>query len=165
MPKLLDGKFYKDVQPNRKTFGGIQATCTTCLGVISGTTKSTGNFLSHIKRRHREILSSCQMYCQTKAPHMSTILTDAYNEMCENIKIETGVKEIREGTLGVPIYAEVGPSPHVQLHGQHSTASPAFLWHKALPVVTTSSIAATAAMQYRKLKSNMQTNSCFINGS
>ncbi|XP_049304974.1 modifier of mdg4 isoform X1 [Bactrocera dorsalis] len=163
LPKLLDGKFYKDVQPNRKTFGGIQATCTTCLGVISGTTKSTGNFLSHIKRRHREILSACQMYCQTKAPHMNTVLSDAYNNMCDSIKIETGIKEVRKDSLGVPMYTEAGLSPHVQFHGQHNTPPAAFLWHKALPVVTPSAIAATASMQYRKLKPNMQPNGCYIN--
>lgn len=44
LPKLLDGKFYKNIQPNQKTPGAIQATCTTCHGLISGTTKSTGNF-------------------------------------------------------------------------------------------------------------------------
>lgn len=53
--------------PNQKTPGGIQATCTSCSGIISGTRKSTGNFLSHIKRRHKEILSSCQLYCSAKS--------------------------------------------------------------------------------------------------
>jgi len=67
LPKLLDGKFYKNIQPNQKTPGAIQATCTTCHGLISGTTKSTGNFLSHIKRRHKELLPLCQLYCQAKA--------------------------------------------------------------------------------------------------
>lgn len=66
LPKILDGRFYRNIQPNRKTPGGIQATCTSCLGIISGTTKSTGNFLSHIKRRHKEILASCQIYCSAK---------------------------------------------------------------------------------------------------
>lgn len=103
------------------------------------------------------------MYCQTKAPHMSTVLSDAYNDMCESIKVESGVKEIRKDTLGAPIYTETGPAPHVQFHGQHNTPSAAFLWHKALPVVTPSAIAATASMQYRKLKSNMQPNGCYIN--
>ncbi|KRK03040.1 modifier of mdg4 isoform X2 [Drosophila yakuba] len=67
LPKILDGKFYKNIQPNQKTPGAIQATCTTCHGLISGTTKSTGNFLSHIKRRHKELLPLCQLYCQAKA--------------------------------------------------------------------------------------------------
>ncbi|XP_017119626.2 modifier of mdg4-like isoform X2 [Drosophila elegans] len=66
LPKILDGKFYKNIQPNQKTPGAIQATCTTCYGLISGTTKSTGNFLSHIKRRHKELLPLCQLYCQAK---------------------------------------------------------------------------------------------------
>lgn len=66
LPKILDGKFYSNIQPHPKTPGGIQATCTTCFGTISGTTKSTGNFLSHIKRRHKEILPSCQLYCSAK---------------------------------------------------------------------------------------------------
>ncbi|KAH8369273.1 hypothetical protein KR009_006140 [Drosophila setifemur] len=66
LPKILDGKFYKNIQPNQKTPGAIQATCTTCYGLISGTTKSTGNFLSHIKRRHKELLPLCQLYCQGK---------------------------------------------------------------------------------------------------
>uniref|UniRef100_A0A0A1WG00 Protein broad-minded n=3 Tax=Zeugodacus cucurbitae TaxID=28588 RepID=A0A0A1WG00_ZEUCU len=105
------------------------------------------------------------MYCQTKAPNMSTVLTEAYNEMCESIKVETTVKGIHRDPLGVPVYAEVVPSPHVQLHGQQSTASAAFLWHKALPVANTSSITANAAMQYRKLKSNMPSNGCFMNSS
>ncbi|XP_030374908.1 modifier of mdg4-like isoform X1 [Scaptodrosophila lebanonensis] len=67
LPKILDGKFYKNIQPNQKTPGGIQATCTTCYGLISGTHKSTGNFLSHIKRRHKELLPLCQRYCQAKS--------------------------------------------------------------------------------------------------
>lgn len=67
LPKILDGKFYKNIQPNQKTIGAIQATCTTCYGLISGTTKSTGNFLSHIKRRHKELLPLCQLYCQAKS--------------------------------------------------------------------------------------------------
>lgn len=66
LPKILDGKFYCNIQPHPKTPGGIQATCTTCFGTISGTTKSTGNFLSHIKRRHKDILPSCQLYCSAK---------------------------------------------------------------------------------------------------
>jgi len=28
LPKILDGKFYKNIQPNQKTPGAIQATCT-----------------------------------------------------------------------------------------------------------------------------------------
>ncbi|KAL7727408.1 hypothetical protein ACLKA6_003066 [Drosophila palustris] len=67
LPKILDGKFYKNIQPNQKTPGAIQATCTSCYGLISGTTKSTGNFLSHIKRRHKELLPLCQLYCQAKS--------------------------------------------------------------------------------------------------
>ncbi|XP_075152962.1 modifier of mdg4-like isoform X3 [Haematobia irritans] len=67
LPKILDGKFYNNIQPHPKTPGGIQATCTTCSGIISGTTKSTGNFLSHIKRRHKDILPSCQLYCSSKS--------------------------------------------------------------------------------------------------
>ncbi|TDG44616.1 hypothetical protein AWZ03_008937 [Drosophila navojoa] len=67
LPKILDGKFYKNIQPNQKTPGAIQATCTSCFGLISGTTKSTGNFLSHIKRRHKELLPLCQLYCQAKS--------------------------------------------------------------------------------------------------
>ncbi|KAH8278538.1 hypothetical protein KR018_004716 [Drosophila ironensis] len=66
LPKILDGKFYKNIQPNQKTPGAIQATCTSCFGLISGTTKSTGNFLSHIKRRHKDLLRLCQLYCQAK---------------------------------------------------------------------------------------------------
>lgn len=67
LPKILDGKFYNNIQPHPKTPGGIQATCTTCFGIISGTTKSTGNFLSHIKRRHKDILATCQLYCSAKS--------------------------------------------------------------------------------------------------
>ncbi|XP_073819434.1 modifier of mdg4-like isoform X2 [Musca autumnalis] len=67
LPKILDGKFYNNIQPHPKTPGGIQATCTTCFGIISGTTKSTGNFLSHIKRRHKDILPTCQLYCSAKS--------------------------------------------------------------------------------------------------
>lgn len=67
LPKILDGKFYNNIQPHPKTPGGIQATCTSCFGIISGTTKSTGNFLSHIKRRHKDILASCQLYCSAKS--------------------------------------------------------------------------------------------------
>ncbi|KAL9893457.1 modifier of mdg4-like isoform X6 [Glossina fuscipes] len=66
LPKILDGKFYNNIQENLKTPGGIHATCTSCYGIISGTTKSTGNFLSHIKRRHKDILASCQLYCSAK---------------------------------------------------------------------------------------------------
>lgn len=67
LPKILDGKFYNNIQPHPKTAGGIQATCTSCFGIISGTTKSTGNFLSHIKRRHKDILATCQLYCSAKS--------------------------------------------------------------------------------------------------
>ncbi|XP_037945143.1 modifier of mdg4 isoform X13 [Teleopsis dalmanni] len=66
LPKLLDGRFYNNIQPNVRTPGAIQATCTTCHCVISGTRKSTGNFLSHIKRKHKELHELCQKYCQTK---------------------------------------------------------------------------------------------------
>ncbi|XP_017081864.1 modifier of mdg4-like isoform X1 [Drosophila eugracilis] len=80
LPKILDGKFYKNIQPNQKTPGAIQATCTTCYGLISGTTKSTGNFLSHIKRRHKELLPLCQLYCQAKTNgSVSAIKTETPN--------------------------------------------------------------------------------------
>lgn len=67
IPKILDGKYYNNIKPNNKTPSGIVATCTKCWAVISGTTKSTGNFLSHIKRRHKDILIDCQQYCHAQS--------------------------------------------------------------------------------------------------
>jgi len=92
LPVILDGRFYTNVQPNAKTVGGIQATCTSCFGIISGTPKSTGNFLSHIKRRHKDILTACQLHCQGKTvptgSHISSIISRASSESTKKKALE-----------------------------------------------------------------------------
>ncbi|XP_017475179.1 PREDICTED: modifier of mdg4 isoform X1 [Rhagoletis zephyria] len=156
LPKILDGKFYRDVQPNLKTVGGIQATCTTCLGTISGTTKSTGNFLSHIKRRHKDIIATCQMYCRTKVQNLNAVLSNTYNDDSDNIKKEKSMKELKQEPLNVAIYTATGILPQHQIQGQHGIATPAFIWHKSLPLAPTNSMAVAATMQYRKFNTDMQ---------
>lgn len=163
LPKILDGKFYRDVQPNQKTVGGIQATCTTCLGTISGTTKSTGNFLSHIKRRHKDILVTCQLYCRTKVQNVSSLTSNTYSDDSDNIKKEKSTKELKQEPLNIAKYTTTGILPQPQLQGQHVIATPAFLWHKSLPIAPTNSMAAAVTMQYRQLKADMQPNGYFIN--
>ncbi|XP_053946026.1 modifier of mdg4 isoform X1 [Anastrepha ludens] len=163
LPKILDGKFYKNVQPNRKTIGGIQATCTTCFATISGTTKSTGNFLSHIKRRHKDILPTWKLYCQTKVQNLTAVLSSAFNEGCENIKTESDMKELQKDPLSEPIYSSPGILPQPQIQGTHGGPPMSFLWRKSLSGVPTSSITAAAALQYnRKLKGNVVANGCFV---
>uniref|UniRef100_A0A1A9WMN9 FLYWCH-type domain-containing protein n=1 Tax=Glossina brevipalpis TaxID=37001 RepID=A0A1A9WMN9_9MUSC len=97
LPKILDGKFYNNIQENQKTPGGIHATCTSCYGIISGTTKSTGNFLSHIKRRHKDILASCQLYCSAKG------LTDSKLALALNLpSLPTSIRILKKPHNVIP---------------------------------------------------------------
>uniref|UniRef100_A0A1A9VHY5 FLYWCH-type domain-containing protein n=1 Tax=Glossina austeni TaxID=7395 RepID=A0A1A9VHY5_GLOAU len=97
LPKILDGKFYNNIQENQKTPGGIHATCTSCYGIISGTTKSTGNFLSHIKRRHKDILASCQLYCSAKG------LTDSKLALALNLpSLPTSIRILKKPQNVIP---------------------------------------------------------------
>lgn len=43
-----------------------KATCLTCNRQVAGSIKSTGNFYSHIDKRHPELSKSCREYCIIK---------------------------------------------------------------------------------------------------
>ncbi|CAD6994042.1 unnamed protein product [Ceratitis capitata] len=122
--------------------------------MISGTAKSTGNFLSHIKRRHKDILSSCQIYCQTKTQNLTTTISSGCSEGSESIKAELGERENRQLALNVPLYTGLSAQAQFQ----------AFLCQKSLPVVS-KSIVTTAAttMPYGNIKANIPISGCFIN--
>lgn len=59
LPKVFDGTYFV---VKHMTEDKILAICRTCNKELSGSTTSTGNFFSHIKRLHPEILSDCKSY-------------------------------------------------------------------------------------------------------
>ncbi|XP_034137623.1 modifier of mdg4-like isoform X1 [Drosophila guanche] len=122
LPKILDGKFYRNIQPSQKTAGAIQATCTACCGLISGTTKSTGNFLSHIKRRHKDLLSLCQQYCQAKVNNV------VCGSQCTQLNLATPPLELEQQQ------SQQQP-PLAQMPTNFSTAATAHLG-MSLPIPT-----------------------------
>lgn len=82
--KIFDGKFYVV----EKSFGGnIEAVCQTCGEVRKGNELSTGNFISHYKIKHSELLKELkehtkpdnakkkQILQQTTLPEMLHIAT------------------------------------------------------------------------------------------
>lgn len=61
IPKLLDGKYFQIVSRD-----GIQvkATCMQCGKMRSGQTKSTGNFMEHIRKDHPCLIDVIELYRQ-----------------------------------------------------------------------------------------------------
>lgn len=59
LPKVFDGTYFV---VKHMTEDKILAICRTCDKELSGSQRSTGNFFSHIKRIHPEILSDCKAY-------------------------------------------------------------------------------------------------------
>lgn len=148
LPKLLDGKFYKNIQPNQKTPGAIQATCTSCYGLISGTTKSTGNFLSHIKRRHKELLPLCQLYCQAKSS-ISASGSSSTNSNCS-----------KTATLGTLPQAATTPSAIDQSSSMAQLPLPASYasatTHLAMPMPLTMPLTMPVTVQAPQMMALMQ---------
>lgn len=65
LPKILDGKFYKVSTTVSLTYT-VKATCTACSREVGGSIKSTGNFYSHIDKKHPELSQSCRAYSHIK---------------------------------------------------------------------------------------------------
>lgn len=152
LPKILDGKFYKNIQPNQKTPGAIQATCTSCYGLISGTTKSTGNFLSHIKRRHKELLPLCQLYCQAK----STISAGSGSSSVSSTNCS---KSATLGTLPQQVAATSTieqSSSMAQLPLPASYATAAATTHLAMPMPLTMPLTMPVTVQAPQMMALMQ---------
>lgn len=59
LPKLFDGTFFN---VKHITADKIIAICRSCNRELSGSTTSTGNFFSHMKRLHPETLTDCRAY-------------------------------------------------------------------------------------------------------
>lgn len=68
LPKVFDGTYFV---VKHMTEDKILAICRTCNKELSGSTTSTGNFFSHIKRLHPEILSDCKSYINGSLPKTS----------------------------------------------------------------------------------------------
>lgn len=65
LPKILDGKFYKVSTTVSLTYT-VKATCMECNREVGGSIKSTGNFYSHIDKKHPELSESCRAYSQNR---------------------------------------------------------------------------------------------------
>lgn len=59
IPKILNGKYYS-IQKNED--GNIEAMCNNCDEVKKGNISSTGNFRTHIKKKHPSLLSQLDEY-------------------------------------------------------------------------------------------------------
>lgn len=65
LPKILDGTYYK-VPATVSYSYSTKATCLTCKREVAGSIKSTGNFHSHMDKKHPSLAESCRAYCQIK---------------------------------------------------------------------------------------------------
>lgn len=63
LPKIFDGKYFVVMKIDEDK---IDASCKLCGCSRSGSIKSTGNFLSHIKRMHGEKYMECKEYIALK---------------------------------------------------------------------------------------------------
>lgn len=66
LPRILDGTYYKMSSPVSHTYT-VKATCLTCSREVAGSIRSTGNFFSHMDKKHPSRAGSCRAYCQTKS--------------------------------------------------------------------------------------------------
>lgn len=65
LPKVLDGTYYKVCSPVSYTYT-VKATCLTCNREVAGSIRSTGNFFSHMDKKHPDRAENCRAYCQSK---------------------------------------------------------------------------------------------------
>lgn len=63
LPKIFDGKYFVVQKIDSEK---ITASCKLCGCMRNGSIKSSGNFLSHLKRKHTEIYTDCKEYIALK---------------------------------------------------------------------------------------------------
>lgn len=64
MPKLLDGKYFTIVSHDQTK---VEAKCKTCNQTRKGDTRSTGNFMEHIRTKHPELVKEVDDYRKNKS--------------------------------------------------------------------------------------------------
>lgn len=62
-PKIFDGRFYVI---EKLSEGNIEAVCKTCGEVRKGNEASTGNFISHYKIKHSELLKELKEHTKSE---------------------------------------------------------------------------------------------------
>lgn len=63
-PRIFDGKFFIIEAQDDKT-GNVEAKCTACNESKKGNVASTGNFLSHYKKKHSSQLEELKQYIKS----------------------------------------------------------------------------------------------------
>lgn len=80
LPKIFDGKYFVVEATNDNT-GNIEARCTMCNEAKKGNISSTGNFLSHYKKKHEHELKDVQQYLKDGKLHSQTSKQPAITEV------------------------------------------------------------------------------------
>lgn len=67
-PRILSGKYFQIIFKEERC---IKAQCQNCPKIISGSISSTGNFLSHIFKKHPALYNKVKTYCSTRISPIS----------------------------------------------------------------------------------------------
>lgn len=63
IPKLLDGKYFTITKQDGFR---VEATCSRCQTIRKGDINSTGNFMTHIRRKHPDLIEAVNLYKKSK---------------------------------------------------------------------------------------------------
>lgn len=66
LPKIFDGTFFDLSLSSIHSDNKVRAKCVACSREISGSLKSTGNFYSHIDKKHPELSIQCRQHSQSR---------------------------------------------------------------------------------------------------
>ncbi|XP_011063928.1 PREDICTED: uncharacterized protein LOC105151746 isoform X1 [Acromyrmex echinatior] len=80
LPALLDGEYFQVI---RVEDTNVTVRCQQCMKLLNGNLKSTGNFLSHVKRLHPSLMSKirCKSSQRKPAIYVNSTLPDKCSEI------------------------------------------------------------------------------------
>lgn len=90
LPKIVDGKFFTFCS---KENNSIKATCVTCKQNVLGSATSTGNFLSHLKRKHPSRVEEYKTYLKNNETKNEKLKTN----LIQSTLIEPYPEKVIEG--------------------------------------------------------------------
>ncbi|XP_031784855.1 uncharacterized protein LOC100679061 isoform X3 [Nasonia vitripennis] len=94
LPAILDGEFFSVM---RLEDSNVTARCLQCHKLLNGNLKSTGNFLSHVKRVHPFLMEKIKSKSNQRRP--AAIYIDLSQEKCSEIIREECHQPIAEETF------------------------------------------------------------------
>ncbi|KAJ8670557.1 hypothetical protein QAD02_001816 [Eretmocerus hayati] len=103
LPAILDGEFFSVM---RLEDTNVTARCLQCNKLLNGNLKSTGNFLSHIKRVHPFLIEKIK--CKSNQRRPAAIYIDLSQDKCpEYMRVKNRLKQLQKSEDSQPTHEEV----------------------------------------------------------